>query len=137
MANNIPNSARQSLLTRWITRPTNAPVVKLALMLTAAGNARDAYTSTNETTATGYTAGGSTVTGLTTAIATNKGVLDATDTPCGTLTGNFQYGDLYDDANTPKQVLVTYDFAAQSPAGVAVTVEWPVADATNAMVRVA
>jgi hypothetical protein len=138
MANNIPASGKQALIQRAIVaRPSNAIVCKLALMLTAAGNARDAYSSTNETTATGYTATGYTVSGLVSSTSSTKGILDATDVDCGTLTGSFQYGDLYDSANSPAQVFITYDFGAQSPSGVAVTIQWPTADSTNAMFRVA
>lgn len=138
MANNIPLSAKTALLQRAIVaRPTNAFSIKLSLMTTAAGNARDAYSSTNESTATGYTAGGVAVTGLSAANGSTKGLLDATDTAFGTLTGSFQYGDLYDDGNTPKQVFITFDFGAQSPSGVSVTVQWPAPDDTNAMLRVA
>lgn len=138
MANNIPMSAKTALLARGIvSRPSNAISIKLSLMLTAAGNARDAYSATNECTATGYSAGGVAVTGLTAADGTSKGLLDATDTAFGTLTGPFQYGDLYDNGNTPKQVFCTYDFGAQSPSGVSVTVQWPVADDSNAMLRIA
>jgi hypothetical protein len=138
MANNVPMSAKTALIQRGIVlRPTNAISIKLALMLTAAGNARDAYTTTSETTATGYTAGGVAVTSLVASNGTTKGLLDAGDTSFGTLTGNFQYGDLYDDGNSPKQVFVTYDFGAQSPSGVTVTVQWPTPDDTNAMFRIA
>jgi hypothetical protein len=137
MANNIPKSAMTAMLARsWVTRPSVAIAMKLSLMLTAAGNARDAYSSTNESTATGYTAGGVSVT-TSAADGTAKGLLDAVDSSFGTLTGAFQYGDLYDNANTPKQVAITYDFGAQSPAGVAVTVQWPTPDDSNAMLRVA
>ena len=56
MANNVPVSAKTALLQRAIVaRPTNAISIKLSLMTTAAGNARDAYSSTNECSATGYT----------------------------------------------------------------------------------
>lgn len=138
MANNIPLSAKTALLQRAIVaRPTNAISMKLSLMLTAAGNARDAYSSTNECTATGYSAGGVAMSGLVAADGSTKGLLDATDTALGTLTGPFQYGDLYDNGNTPKQVFCTYDFGAQNPSGVAVTVQWPVSDDSNAMLRVA
>jgi hypothetical protein len=112
-----------------------AIAIKLALMLTAAGAARDAYSATNETTAIGYTAGGVSVSGLVAADGSTKGLLDATDTSFGTLTGSFQYGDLYDNANSPKQVFITYDFGAQSPSGVTVTVQWPTPDDSNAMLR--
>lgn len=138
MANNIPLSAKTALLQRAIVaRPTNAISMKLSLMTTAAGNARDAYSATNECAATGYSAGGVAVSGLVAADGSTKGLLDATDTSLGTLTGAFQYGDLYDNGNTPKQVFCTYDFGAQNPAGVAVTVQWPVSDDANAMLRVA
>lgn len=138
MANNMPLSAKVALLQRAIVaRPTNAISMKLSLMTTAAGNARDAYSSTNECSATGYSAGGVTVAGLSAAAGSTKALLDATDTSLGTLTGAFQYGDLYDDGNSPKQVFCTYDFGAQNPAGVAVTVQWPAADDSNAMLRVA
>lgn len=138
MANNVPVSAKTALLQRAIVaRPSNTIAIKLALMLTAAGNARDAYSATNECAATGYTAGGVSVSGLTASNGSTKGLLDASDTSFGTLTGAFQYGDLYDDGNTPKQVFITYDFGSQNPAGVAVTVQWPAADDSNAMLRVA
>jgi hypothetical protein len=138
MANNFPLSAKVALIQRAIVaRPTNAISIKLSLMTTAAGNARDAYSSTNECTATGYSAGGVAVSGLSAAAGSTKGLLDATDTSLGTLTGAFQYGDLYDDGNSPKQVFATFDFGAQNPNGVAVTVVWPTADDSNAMLRVA
>jgi hypothetical protein len=138
MANNAPLSGKVAMIQRSIVaRPTNAISIKQSLMITAAGNARDAYSATNECTATGYSAGGVAVASLTASAGSTKALLDAADTSYGTLTGAFQYGDIYDDGNTPKQVFVTYDYGSQSPNGVTVTVQWPTADDSNAMFRVA
>ena len=137
MANNLPLSGKTATIQRaWVARATNAFAMKLALMLTAAGNARDAYSASNECTATGYSAGGVAVASITAANGSAKGLMDAADTSFGTLTGPFQYGDFYDDGNSPKQVLMTLDFGSQNPNGVTVTVQWPVADDSNSMYRI-
>lgn len=138
MANNVPTTGKQDLITKaMVTRAASAIAMKLALMLTAAGNARDAYSATNETTATGYTAGGYTISGGTSGTSSTKGYYDASDVSAGTLTGSFQYADLYDNGNSPKQVFVTFDLGSQSPSGVSVTIQWPTPDSTNAMFRIA
>ncbi len=138
MANNVPTSAKQALISNsMVTRLAATIAMKLSLMLTAAGNARDAYSATNETTATGYTAGGYTISGGTAGTSSTKGYYDASDVSCGTLTGSFQYADLYDNGNSPKQVFVTFDLGSQSPSGVSVTIQWPTPDSTNAMFRIA
>lgn len=138
MANNVPTTGKQALIANsMVTRLAATVAMKLSLMLTAAGNARDAYSATNESTATGYTAGGYTISGGTSGTSSTKGYYDASDVSCGTLTGAFQYGDLYDNGNSPKQVFVTFDFGSQSPAGVSVTIQWPTPDSANAMFRIA
>ena len=138
MANNLPTSAKQAWLQNsMVTRLAATIAMKLSLMLTAAGNARDAYSATNESTATGYTAGGYTISGGTSGTSSTKGYYDASDVSAGTLTGAFQYADLYDNGNSPKQVFCTFDLGSQSPSGVSVTIQWPTADSTNAMVRIA
>jgi hypothetical protein len=138
MPNNVPTTAKQDLITKaMVTRAASVIALKLSLMLTAAGNARDAYSATNESTATGYTAGGYTIAGATSGTSGTKGYFDCTDVACGTLTGAFQYADLYDNAQTPKQVFVTYDLGSQNPSGVSVTIQWPTPDSTNAMFRIA
>ena len=61
---------------------TSTDTYKLALYTDAAtlGNATTVYTTSGEMVATGYTAGGNTLTGYTVTFDTGKAVLDFTDT---------------------------------------------------------
>lgn len=113
---------------------------KMALYTSSAtlGPTTTAYSTTNEITGTGYTAGGNTLTvsqsptsGGTTAFISfsNTSWTSASFTCRGAL--------IYNSSQSNKAVAV-FDFGAdKSVVGGTFTVSFPVADATNAVIRIA
>lgn len=117
-----------------------ADTYKIALFTSAASFSASttAYSTTNETTGTGYTAGGVTLAGYATSTGSGKAFLDWTTDPQWTgATFSFQYAMIYNstDANA---VVAIYDFGStQSVSAGTLTIVLPTADATNAALRLA
>lgn len=87
----FPNSFKTELLA--MTPHAAADVYRIALYTSASnmGAGTTAYTTTNEVTGTGYTAGGMNMTGITVALDGNSAVLDWTTDPVwatSTITAN-------------------------------------------------
>lgn len=94
-----------------------------------------AYSTTNESSGTGYTAGGNALTGATNATGTNKSFSDCADASFPGLTcSDFRWLVTYDVTDSNATVL-EQDLGAQSVAGVDVTVVQPTADETHAMIQ--
>ncbi len=116
---------------------------KIALFTTAfaASASVNGYTATNEASATGYTAGGQTLSGYSASNASTKGILDWTTDPSWTITGTlaFQYAMIYNDSDTvvPDGAVCILDFGSQSVTNATVTIQFPTPDASNALIRIA
>lgn len=97
------------------------------------------YTTSNEASGTGYTAGGATLT-PTFSNNSTKAILDFADVSW-TITGTmaFQYAMHYDDteAVVGNMAIFTLDFGSQSVTDATVTIIYPAADASNAIFRLA
>ena len=113
--------------------------IKIALYTSAAtlSAATTAYATTNEVVGTGYTAGGNTLTGATISSSGTTAFVDFNDTTWATATITARGALIYDSTNANKAVAVL-DFGADktSTAG-NFTVQFPTADATNAIIRIA
>ena len=117
MASVIPNEAKGSILNNEFDWAGNT--YKLMLLTSSHTNNIDTQqyisdVSTNETSGTGYTAGGATVSGLTVTVddATDTAFLDATNLTFSNVTITFRYGALYEDTGTPatSKIVAIIDF---------------------------
>ena len=113
--------------------------IKIALYTSAAtlSAATTAYATTNEVVGTGYVAGGNTLTGATISSSGTTAFVDFNDTTWATATITARGALIYDSSVSDKAIAVL-DFGADktSTAG-NFTVQFPTADATNAIIRIA
>mgnify|MGYP003630557679 FL=1 len=113
--------------------------IKIALYTSAAtlSAATTAYATTNEVVGTGYVAGGNTLTGATISSSGTTAFVDFNDTTWATATITARGALIYDSSVANKAIAVL-DFGADktSTAG-NFTVQFPTADATNAIIRIA
>ena len=113
--------------------------IKIALYTSAAtlSAATTAYATTNEVVGTGYVAGGNTLTGATISSSGTTAFVDFNDTTWATATITARGALIYDSSVSGKAIAVL-DFGADktSTAG-NFTVQFPTADATNAIIRIA
>lgn len=117
----------------------DAHTIKIALYTSTAtlSAATTAYTTTNEVVGTGYTAGGNTLTGATVSTSGTTAFVDFNDTTWATATITAR-GALIYDASASNKAIAVLDFGADktSTAG-NFTVQFPTADASNAIIRIA
>jgi len=96
-----------------------------------------AYSTTNETSGTGYTAGGNTLTNVTPTTSGTTAFTDFADTTWSTASITARGALIYNSTDSDKAVVVL-DFGADktSTAG-DFTIQFPTADASNAIIRIA
>ncbi len=115
-----------------------ADTYKIALFTSSATitAATTAYSTTNETTGTGYTAGGVTLSGYATSTGSNKAFIDWTSDPQWTgATFTFRYAMIYNSTDS-NAIVASFDFGSdQSVSAGTLTIVFPTADATNALLR--
>jgi len=114
-------------------------VFKIALYTSAAtlDATTTAYTSSNEVSGTGYTAGGNTLTNVTPTSSGTTAFTDFADTTWTTATITARGALIYNSSKSNKSVCVL-DFGSDktSTAG-NFTIVFPTADASNAIIRIA
>lgn len=112
---------------------------KIALYTSAAtlDATTTAYSATNETSGTGYTAGGNTLTNVTPTSSGTTAFTDFADTTWSTATITARGALIYNSSKSNKAVAVL-DFGSDktSTAG-DFTIIFPTADASNAIIRIA
>ena len=112
---------------------------KIALFTSSAtlGATTTAYSTTNEVSGTGYTAGGNTLTGVAPTTSGTTAFLDFANTTWATATITARGALIYQSGGTNPAVAVL-DFGADktSTAG-DFTIQFPTADASNAIIRIA
>ena len=96
-----------------------------------------AYSTSNEVTGTGYTAGGNTLTNVTPTSSGTTAFTDFADTTWSTASITARGALIYNSTDSDKAVVVL-DFGADktSTAG-DFTIQFPTADASNAIIRIA
>ena len=112
---------------------------KIALYTSSAtmSAATTAYSTTNEISGTGYTAGGNTLTRVDPSSSGTTGFTDFADTTWSTATITARGALIYNDTDSDKAVAVL-DFGADKTAsGGDFTITFPAADASNAIIRIA
>jgi hypothetical protein len=114
-------------------------VFKIALYTSAAtiDASTTVYTISNEVTGTGYTAGGNTLTGATVTLTGTTAFVDFSDTSWSTATITARGALIYNSSKSNKAVAVL-DFGSDKiSTGGTFTIQFPVNDATNAIIRIA
>jgi hypothetical protein len=136
----MATSFKQQLLTGThdFTNGTGG-TFKIALYTSSAtlGAATTAYTTSNEVTGTGYSAGGNTLTNVTPTSSGTTAFTDFADTTFANATITARGALIYNSSATNAAVVVL-DFGADktSTAG-DFTIQFPTADASNAIIRIA
>lgn len=118
---------------------TTGNTFKIALYTSAAtlGATTTAYSATNEVTGTAYTAGGNTLTNVTPTTSGTTAFTDFADTTwaSSTITAN---GALIYNVNATNAATVVLAFGSdKSSSNGDFTIVFPLADATNAIIRIA
>ena len=118
---------------------TTADTMKIALFTSSAtlDSTTTAYSTTNETSGTGYSAGGNT---LTTVAPTSSGTtayLDFNDTTWSTSTVTARGALIYNSTQSDKAVAVLDFGSDKSSSAGDFTIVFPTADASNAIIRIA
>jgi hypothetical protein len=114
-------------------------VIKIALYTNAAdlSAATTVYTATNEVVATGYVAGGNTLTGAAVTLSGTTAIVDFADTSWTSSDIVARGALIYNSSKTNKAIAVLDFGADKTPTGGVFTVTFPVASATSAIVRIA
>ena len=137
----VANSFKTQVLTATHNfTATTGNTFKIALFTNSAtlNKSTTVYDSTdNEVTGTGYTAGGNTLTSVTPALSTDTAVCDFSDSSWSTATITARGALIYNSSASNKAV-VALDFGGDktSTAGT-FTIQFPAADASNAILRLA
>lgn len=112
---------------------------KIALYTSSAslGAGTTAYTTSNEVSGTGYTAGGNTLTRVDPSSSGTTALTDFANSTWGSSTITARGALIYNDTDSDKAVAVL-DFGADKvSSGGDFTVSFPAADASNAIIRIA
>jgi hypothetical protein len=114
-------------------------VFKIALYTSAAtlDASTTVYTTSNEVTGTGYTAGGNTLTGATVTLTGTTAFVDFSDTSWSTATITARGALIYNSSKSNKAVAVLDFGSDKTSTGGTFTIQFPVNDATNAIIRIA
>lgn len=119
---------------------TTGNTFKMALYTSSAtlGAATTAYTATNEISGTGYTAGGATLTNVTPTTSGTTAFCDFADVSWTTATFTAAGAMIYNDTSAGNSSVSLHDFGGdKSVSSGTFTVQFPTADASNAILRIA
>lgn len=112
---------------------------KIALYTSAAtlDAATTAYTTSNEVTGTGYTAGGNTLTNVTPTSSGTTAYTDFADTTWSSATITARGALIYNSTNSDRAVCVLDFGADKTSTSGDFTIVFPTPDASNAIIRIA
>ena len=112
---------------------------KIALFTSAAtlGASTTAYSVTNETSGTGYTAGGNTLTNVTPTTSGTTAFTDFADTTWSTASITARGALIYNSTDSDKAVVVLDFGSDKTSTNGDFTIQFPTADASNAVIRIA
>jgi hypothetical protein len=136
----MPTSFKQELLTATHNfTASTGDVFKIALYTSSAtlGASTTAYTTSNEVTGTGYTAGGNTLTNVTPTTSGTTAFTDFADTTWTTATITANGALIYNSSKSNKAVAVLAFGGDKTSTAGDFTIVMPTADATNAIIRLA
>ena len=112
---------------------------KLALFTSSAtlGASTTAYATTNEVSGTGYSAGGNTLTRVDPSTDGTTAITDFSDTTFSTATITANGALIYNSSASDKAVIVLAFGGDKTSTAGDFTVQFPTADASNAIIRIA
>jgi len=126
------------LLLGWVTWERGAGGPKMLALTATLGAATTAYSATNEASGTGYSAGGGTLTNVTPTTSGTTALTDFADLTFSSATITANGALIYNDtaAGDPSVVVLAFGGDKSSSAG-DFTIQFPTADASNAIIRIA
>ena len=142
----MPTSFKVELLngihafgTTVIRAATTPDVFKIALYTSSAtlGPSTTVYSTTNEITGTGYTAGGNTLTTVAPTFSGTTAFLDFNDTTWSTATITANGALIYNSTQSNRAAAVLAFGGDKTSTAGDFTIVFPVADASNAIIRIA
>ena len=136
----MPTSFKQELLTATHNfTASTGDVFKIALYTSSAtlGASTTVYSTTNEVTGTGYTAGGNTLTNVTPTTSGTTAFTDFADTTWTTATITANGALIYNSSKSNKAVAVLAFGGDKTSTAGDFTIVFPTADASNAIIRLA
>jgi hypothetical protein len=118
---------------------TTADTFKIALYTSSAtlDATTTAYTATNEVSGTGYTAGGEALTNVAPTSSSTTAYTDFDDVTWSTATITARGALIYNDTQSDKAVVVLDFGADKTSTSGDFTIQFPTADASNALIRIA
>ena len=136
----MPTSFKQEILvgTHNFTTSTG-DTFKIALYTSSAtlGAGTTAYSATNEVSGTGYTAGGNTLTTVTPTTSGTTALVDFADTSWSNASFTARGALIYNSSKSNKAVAVL-DFGGDKTVSAGTfTIQFPAADSSNAIIRIA
>jgi hypothetical protein len=113
--------------------------IKIALFTSTAtlGAATTAYSTTNEVSGTGYTAGGNTLTGAAISASGTTAIVDFDNTSWGSSTITARGAMIYNSSKSNRAIAILDFGADKTSTDGDFTIQFPVADASNAILRIA
>lgn len=113
-------------------------VIKMALYTSAAtlGASTTSYTTSNEVVGVGYVAGGNTLTGATISLDGSVAIVDFSDTTWSSATITARGAMIYNSSKSNKAIAIIDFGADKTSTNGSFVVQMPVADASNAIVRI-
>ena len=133
----VCNSFKQELLQG--SHDLDGNTLKLALYTSNAtlDASTTAYSTTNESSGTGYTAGGETVTSVAVSLSGNVAFVDFADVSFTSATISDAAGALLYNSSVSNKAIAVIDFGStKSVTGGTLTITLPSANASNALIRV-
>ena len=132
--------SRKSFLREHTTlKNSGGSTFKLALFTSSAtlGASTTAYATTNEVSGTGYSAGGNTLTRVDPTTSGTTAFTDFADTTFSTATITANGALIYNSSASDKAVIVLAFGGDKTSTAGDFTVQFPTADASNAIIRIA
>ena len=118
---------------------TTGNAFKIALYTTSASlsAATTAYSATNEVSGTNYSAGGAALTNVTPTSSSTTSFLDWADVTWSSSSITTRFALVYNSTVSNKAVLVLDFSSDQTSSSGDLTISWPTADASSAIIRIA
>jgi len=139
MANIVPDSFKKELFEAIhdFTASTG-DTFRLALYTTVSGFSTGTtnYITTNETSGTGYTASGTTLTNISPTVAQNIAFVDFADATFSTATISASAALIYNTSNSSKAIVVLDFGGTKTSTNGDFTIQFPAANSTSAILRI-
>jgi hypothetical protein len=121
------------------THDLDTDTIKIALFTSSAtlDASTTAYSTTNEVSGTGYTAGGNTLSGATISLSGSTAIVDFSDTTWSSATITARGALIYNSSKADRAIAVLDFGSDKSSTNGDFTVVFPAADASNAIIRIA